>query len=304
MKSITLIEGDCLEYMRKMKDKEFDLAIVDPNYGIGAPDMKMGSHPKRKKGGYPSISTAEKIKKTRINDGRGKLKNRPLNQSNISWDDEPPPPEYFEQLFRVSRHQIIWGGNYFGLPRTRCFVIWDKIQPWENFSQVEYAWTSFDAPAKLFRLSNTGGYFKEKKIHPTQKPVALYHYLLDKFAKPGWRILDTHFGSLPSGIACFDMGYELLAFENDPKHFKDGKERLERHMKQKKLFTPEEIFHQGKEGLREEEELCPECGNTGTGAGDFAHPEGLPCSLCHPKERKGSAASGFKIEPDDPRLPF
>lgn len=141
---------DCMEYMRTLPDKTFQLAIADPPYGINAPNMKMGENK-----GY--VSTATKCKKGRLNSGGGKLKNRVLNQSDCSWDCEPPKQEFFDELFRVCENVIIWGGNYFQLPPTRCIVCWDKEQPWENFSQVELAWTSFDMPAKMFRKGSRGG---------------------------------------------------------------------------------------------------------------------------------------------------
>lgn len=118
---------DCMEGMRCYPDKYFDLAIVDPPYGINAPAMSMGTNKKRTKNGYPSESTADRIRKGRLNKGCGTLKNRMLNQSDCSWDREAPSAEYFEELFRVSKNQIIWGANYFALPPTRCIVVWDKL---------------------------------------------------------------------------------------------------------------------------------------------------------------------------------
>lgn len=173
---------DCIEYMRTLPDKVFHLAIADPPYGINAPNMKMGEH-----NGYES--TAKRCKKGRLNSGAGKLKNRALNTMSCDWDFNPPSKEFFDELFRVSQNQIIWGGNYFDLPPTRCIICWDKCQPWENFSQVEMAWTSFDMPAKLYRQSVTGGSVNKMrstvKIHPTQKPVELYAWCMNTFAKLG-----------------------------------------------------------------------------------------------------------------------
>ena len=157
---------DCMQGMRQFPDKYFDVAIVDPPYGINAPDMAMGTNKVRTGNGYPAESTADRLKR----DGQTR-----------DWDKAAPGPEYFAELFRVSKNQIIWGGNYFSLPPTRGIVVWDKVQPWEAFSQVEIAWTSYDVPAKLFRYSNTGGANAEKKIHPTQKPIALYEYLISAF---------------------------------------------------------------------------------------------------------------------------
>lgn len=155
---------DCMEYMRTLPEKFFDLAIADPPYGL------------------PARSTH----------GRGKLKTRILNADDIHRWDMAPGADFFDELFRVSRNQIIWGGNYFRLPPCRCFVCWDKKQPWENFSQCEYAWTSFDKPAKIFRFDNRRG----KKIHPTQKPVDLYSWLLATFAT----------GGVESSIRCLVQG--------------------------------------------------------------------------------------------------
>lgn len=143
---------DCMELMRQLPDKIFDLAIADPPYGL---DKK---------------STQ----------GAGKLKNRVLNEGNIKRWDNAPGKEFFNELRRISKHQIIWGGNYFPLGTCRCFVCWDKCQPWPNFSQAEFAWTSFDMPAKMFRFDN-----RVEKIHPTQKPVEMYAYLLQQFAPAG-----------------------------------------------------------------------------------------------------------------------
>lgn len=145
---------DCMNFLKSCPDKAFDLAVVDPPYGINADNFNNGAGAKTRIG---EGSTAKKAKeKGRLNQGSGKLKNRLLNQSDCSWDAEPPSEEYFEELFRVSKNQIIWGGNYFHLPPTRGIAVWDKMQPWENFSQVELAWTSFDRPASLFKYCNSG----------------------------------------------------------------------------------------------------------------------------------------------------
>lgn len=210
---------DCVEYMKAIPDNFFSLAIVDPPYGINAPNMKMGEH-----GGYES--TATKLKKGRLNQDAGKLKNRALQLLPVEWDFAPPDKEYFNELFRVSKNQIIWGGNYFDLPPTRGIVCWDKMQPWENFSQVELAWTSFDCPAKIIRISTTGGANAEKKIHPTQKPISLYGWILKTFAKAGDKILDTHLGSGSSRIASYKMGFDFYACEIDKMYFELQEERF------------------------------------------------------------------------------
>ena len=206
-----------MEYMRTLPDKTFQLAIADPPYGINAPKMGMGA-------GY---SDGHYTPTKRLNGGAGKLKNRVLNQSDCEWDSKPPTKEFFDELFRVCENVIIWGGNYFDLPPTRCVICWDKVQPWENFSQAEFAWTSFDKPAKMFRFDN-----RCKKIHPTQKPVELYGFLLNTFAKQGDRILDTHLGSGSSRIAAHRLGFDFVGIEIDKEYFDASVERFERECKQ------------------------------------------------------------------------
>lgn len=217
---------DCMEGMKQFPDKYFALAIVDPPYGISAHKMSMGTNLNRN-GNKPSISTAERLRKNlRLNSGGGKLKNSVLCKMDCSWDRHPPGADYFQELFRVSKNQIIWGGNYFDLPPTRGIVVWDKCQPWENFSQVELAWTSYNRPASIFRHGTTGGSNSEKKIHPTQKPIALYEWLLQKFGKPGDLILDTHVGSASSLIACRNKGYSYIGFEINTAYYASSAERL------------------------------------------------------------------------------
>jgi site-specific DNA-methyltransferase (adenine-specific) len=206
--SINLHLGCSLQAMREMEDNQYDLAIVDPPYGI------------------------ERLSKITLK-GSGKLKNRALNtDTKIQRWDTAPSPEYFEELFRVSKQQIVWGGNYFDLPPTRCVIAWDKVQPWENFSGWEMGWTSFNKPAPLFKFDNrTGG-----KIHPTQKPIELYKYCLEKFAKDGDKILDTHLGSGSIACACWDLGFDLDAWEIDKDYFEKTTERYTQYSKQSKLF--------------------------------------------------------------------
>lgn len=223
---------DCMEAMKNFQDKFFDLAIVDPPYGINADMMNMGSGARKDKDKY---GTAVRLR-GRLNTGSGKLKDRILNKSLFSWDNEIPSAEYFEELRRVSKNQVIWGGNYFPLPPTRCVLVWDKRQPWENFSQVEIAWTSFDKPAGLFSFSNT----RSGKIHPTQKPVELYSWVLNRCAKEGDKILDTHAGSASSLIACYRAGYEAWGFEINSEYYEMAKERLEREKSQCSLFDIQE----------------------------------------------------------------
>ena len=219
--------------MARYPDKFFDLAIVDPPYGINAPNMQM-EHGAKSRGGR--TSTAVALKRGRLNQGSGKLKNRILNNSSIEWDDDIPSDEYFIELGRVSNNQIIWGGNYFGLPATRCIVCWDKVQPWENFSQWEMAWTSFDKPAAMFKKGCTGGNNNETKIHPTQKPISLYKWLLHKYAQPGNKILDTHMGSQSSRIAAYQMGFDYYGWEIDKEYFEAGNKRFLEQTAQLKLL--------------------------------------------------------------------
>lgn len=207
---------DCMEYMYDISDKFFDLAIVDLPYGINATEMNMGTNLMRTSGGYPSESTASKLRRVRLISGRDR------------WDLCRPGQEYFAELFRVSRNQIIWGGNYFPLPPSRCIICWDKMQPWEDFSQIEVAWTSFDRPASLFRCSNTGGANKETKIHPTQKPIALYVWLLRKFGFSGAKILDTHLGSGSSRIAAYKLGMDFYGCEIDRNYFESQERRFKK----------------------------------------------------------------------------
>lgn len=215
----TLYNCDCMELMRGMSNKSFGLGIVDPPYGINAP--KMAATPCQPLAGS-----------TRLNGGGGKLKNRALNTSNCEWDNAIPNKAYFDELMRVCENVIIWGGNYFHLPPSRCILCWDKMQPWENFSQIELAWTSFDSPAQLFKFDNRTG----DKIHPTQKPVKLYEWVLSKFAKKGQRILDTHLGSGSHAIACNNLGFELVACELDADYFFAACERIKQSEAQMRMF--------------------------------------------------------------------
>ena len=154
----------------------------------------------------------------------------------ISWDIAPGR-EYFDELFRVSRNQIIWGGNYFDLPPTRCFLVWRKLSISENFSMAmcEYAWTSFFENAKLYECPPQGT-TAERRFHPTQKPVKLYSWLLARYAKKGDRILDTHVGSASSLIACHRAGLDYWGFEIDPEYYRKASERLDAEKAQLNLF--------------------------------------------------------------------
>lgn len=224
---------DCLEAMKQMPDNAFDLAVVDPPYGITVDRQSLG----RGTGLSPHTNTQEKIIKSRMHGG-GKLKDRKINAFDTSWDANIPSDEYFTELFRVSRHQVIWGGNYFNLPPTRGVICWDKEQTFLNFSQWEMAWTNYDFPAKMFRFSNRGFQSPEKdeRIHPTQKPIALYKWIFSELAHEGDKILDTHLGSGSSRIAAYDAGLDFVGYEIDETYFKLQEERFARHTAQMNLF--------------------------------------------------------------------
>ena len=207
---ITITNEDNMQLMARYPDKYFDLAIIDPPYGVEEITGKEFSH------------------------GRGKLKNRAFNRGNekIKLWDKAPSKEYFDELFRVSKNQIIWGGNYFDLPKYRCPIAWDKMQPFPNFSSIELAWTSFNKPADIIKIDNR----YSGKIHPTEKPVMLYKYLLSKYANFGDKILDTHLGSMSIAIACHDYGFELTGCELDKEYYDKGVKRIKNHVSQLKLF--------------------------------------------------------------------
>lgn len=199
---IQITNEDNMDLMARYPDKYFDLAIIDPPYGIDINSSGRLGH-------YG---------------GKGK-----------KWDSDIPNKKYFNELFRVSKNQIIWGGNYFYLPPTRCFLIWDKQQPEDvSFASCEFAWTSLNQSAKTFykRPQNAD----LQRIHPTQKPVALYKWLLEKYANEGDKILDTHLGSGSIAIACHDYNFELTACELDTEYFDKAVQRIKNHVAQQKLF--------------------------------------------------------------------
>lgn len=153
----------------------------------------------------------------------------------IAWD-VAPGEDYFKELFRVSRNQIIWGGNYFALPPTRCFLIWRKLTISENFTMAmcEYAWTSFNSNAKLFECAPQGRP-GDDRFHPTQKPIALYKWILSRYAKPGDKILDTHLGSGSSRIAAWDLGFDFVGCEIDKTYFDLMEQRFQKHTAQTRM---------------------------------------------------------------------
>lgn len=200
---IELLHIDCMEYMASQPDNAFDLACVDPPYGIGINSMNMGSR-------------------------------QTVRPDSRKWDDSPPTQSYFDELKRVSLNQIIWGGNYFNLFPTRCFFIWDKGEGIYNrsFAECEMAWSSFDKSARMVKINP----IQLDRIHPTQKPVKLYEWLLTNYAKPGQRILDTHLGSASSAIAAHYFGVDFVGCELDKDYFEAAKKRFEQQTAQLAIF--------------------------------------------------------------------
>jgi len=208
MSTLTITNEDCMDLLKRTPDKFYDLAICDPPYGINSSEMTMGMGKNKK---Y----------------SKGK-----------KWDSETPSNEYFDELFRVSKNQIIWGGNYFNLPLIKGWIIWDKLLNKEvSFADGEMAWNSFDKVLKIIKHQYSGFIGADsERIHPTQKPIKLYHKLLDLYAKQGDKILDTHLGSGSIAIACHDYGFDLTACELDKEYFDKAMERINNHVAQQKLF--------------------------------------------------------------------
>jgi len=203
---------DCMDLMARYEDNYFDLAIVDPPYGIDLANMNMG---------------LGKTKKS------SKAKNRKWKPKD--WDKTPPDKKYFKELFRVSVHQIIWGGNYFDLPPCYGYVVWDKeIPKGLSFADCEIAWYSFKKAAKIYKYSTYND--KKNKFHPTQKPIALYEWLLMNYAKEGDKILDTHLGSGSIAIACHNLGFELIGCELDKDYYEAAMKRINQHKQQIRMF--------------------------------------------------------------------
>ncbi len=192
---------DNMQLMARYPDNYFDLAIVDPPYGIDRNGMNMG--------------------------------NSVFNKDNKKWDTSIPTKDYFDELIRVSKNQIIWGGNYFPLPQSQYFAIWDKGETMygRDFAECEYAWVS-KGGTRIYKKSPN----QPERIHPTQKPVSLYKWLLDKYAKQGDKILDTHLGSGSIAIACHDLGFDLTACELDTDYYNAAMKRIADYKKQIKLF--------------------------------------------------------------------
>tara|TARA_R110001599_G_scaffold57047_1_gene157201 strand:+ start:81 stop:683 length:603 start_codon:yes stop_codon:yes gene_type:complete len=198
---INLHNMDCLKAMKEMQENEFDLAIVDPPYGIKRNKMTMG--------------------------------NSIFNKDEKKWDNNIPNEEYFNNLMRVSKNQIIWGGNYFRLKPSQYFCIWDKGETMygRDFAECEFAWVS-KGGTRIYKKSPN----QPNRIHPTQKPVKLYEWLLMNYAEKGNKILDTHLGSGSIAIACDNLGYDLEGFELDKEYFEAANKRLKIHQSQIKMF--------------------------------------------------------------------
>ena len=219
MPTSTVFNIDCMEYMQTLKDKSVSLAIVDPPYGIG-----MDNSNKRTKPSRPNSYTNYK----------------PLRYKESKWDSNIPTDEYFSELFRVSQNQIIWGANYFctKLKDFNGWIFWNKLNGENNcFSDGEFAYSSKGIQSRYIAISVFDGTNGGKdRIHPTQKPVALYRWLLENYAKQGDTILDTHMGSQSSRIAAYDMGFDYVGCELDKDYFEAGNKRFENFKAQLKLF--------------------------------------------------------------------
>lgn len=213
---------DCMEGMKQFPDKYFDLAVVDPPYGIGESGSK--------------------------NHTRSKLAKSKNYKAFSGNDKEPPDSAYFNELFRVSKSQIIWGANHFisKIPfDSSCWIVWDKMNGENDFADCELAWTSFNSAVRKFEFRWAGMLQqnmkdKEFRIHPTQKPVSLYQWIFKKYAKPGFKILDTHLGSGSSRIAAYDAGLDFVGYEIDKDYFDKQEQRFQKHIAQMNLFVQEE----------------------------------------------------------------
>lgn len=201
---ITLHCCDCLEYMKNVEDGYFDLAVVDPDFGLNEKISQGGTWAAKYKG-FDGVLGGK------------------------------PGKEYFEQLFRISKNQIVWGGNYFidMLYPTRCYLIWDKAQKMDTLADCEFAWTSFHSNAKVYKSGRNTG---EKRIHICQKPIGLYEWIYEKYTKDGDKIIDTHLGSGSSAIAAYRMKRSFVGIEINETYFNNAVERIEKHMSQLSLF--------------------------------------------------------------------
>ena len=207
---------DCVEALKRFPDKHFDLAIVDPPYGIG-------------------------MDKTHFKTKSSNAK--PTEYGKKDWDNAIPSKEYFNELLRVSKNQIVWGGNYFveNLTNSSCWVVWDKDNGNSIHADCELAWTSYNTGVRKVKylwhgMRQQNMKNKEERIHPTQKPIALYKWLLMNYASEGNLILDTHLGSGSSRIAAYDLGYDFIGFEIDPEYYEKQEKRFKDFVSQLRLF--------------------------------------------------------------------
>jgi len=210
MANIKLINADCLLELKKYNDNEFDFAIVDPPYGINV-------------------------------DNNNKENLVMSKHESKNWDKYPPTKEYWDELFRVSKNHIIWGGNYFPLPLKKGWICWDKVNPLKGkFSDFELAWTSFLNCDRIYKQEwiGFGRKFKEKEssIHPTQKPIDLYRWIIDNFTKEGDKILDTHLGSGSIAIACHYLNRDLTGYEIDKDYYDKAVKRYKEKTIQQTIF--------------------------------------------------------------------
>ena len=208
---------DCMDLMARYEDNYFDLAIVDPPYGIDADKNAHKNGVNCKANGFAEYKLSE-------------------------WDSNIPDANYFKELFRVSKEQIVWGGNYMTdfLPPSMCWLLWDKGQRNFSFADGELAWTSFNKALRIFEMPRGTALFDAKnnggKVHPTQKPVKLYEWLLMNYANEGDKILDTHLGSGSIAIACHNLGYELTGCELDKDYYEAAMKRINEHKQQIRMF--------------------------------------------------------------------
>ena len=206
---------DCVKALKRFNDNHFDLAIVDPPYGIdGTVEIGFGD-----------------TKSGRVN--------RPSKWGQKEWDKERPTKDYFDELKRVSKNQIIFGGNYFAdlLEPSRCWIVWDKMQR-VNQADAELAWTSFTNSVRVYQYhcSKLQGFQNPNRFHPTEKPISLYEWILDKYAKPNDLILDTHLGSGSSRIAAYKGGFNFVGFEIDAEYYDKQEKRFNDYKSQLRLF--------------------------------------------------------------------
>lgn len=208
---VNFFNTDCVSFMKSKPDKFYNLAIIDPPYGINFAKQHTG-------------------------------KGWTIRESK-DWDKGIPPPEYWERLFRVSKNQVVWGGNYMTefLPPSMGWIFWDKGQRDFSLADGELAWTSFNKALRVYEYSRAKLNNNRRGLYPTEKPIELYRWILNRYAKPNDKILDTHGGSMSSAIACDMEGYDLDICEIDKDYFNAGVKRFENYKKQGVLFAPEQI---------------------------------------------------------------